>query len=1491
MDRVNQIFTKIGRAVSLLVLTLIITFAASTAQAALPGPTSATFDKGALFTVAGYTGASTLSGFPVLVRISDDSPSGFHYSEMQHANATDKDDIDIAFVGMDGTGLPFEIDTWDPDGTSLIWVRLPTMANGTQFVMCWGSSSSGKAVCNANPFSNYIGVWHMSEANESVADSSEHGLAATPSGATASAAVMGKVGNGRECASQAFLFVANDNALDIGNAFAVSGWFNMSFSQPSGDVRFFSRKIRNQSTNSGWEVIRKSSDIAARGSTGDNIAAYTPSKSFAGAGWKHVFVVYTNNTVTIFEDGIQKVSNTAGAAPTDNDNSLSIGSYSGGGSSYFVGNVDECRLLQATPSADWAKAEFDSMNNAGFLTPGEAEDYEETGDPVAGVRVSDVDYTNATVSVSISSFGGDATSADVTVQVATSNDFATPVWSTNYTATQTGERSFVAYLSYGTTYYVRAVLDNGGDGEPFITPVVTFTTLTPGAAAGTATFLERGFTTMSASATATAFGTGSESATIRLEASTDGFATVIAGAESPATAGEPATVDVSGLTPGTEYALRVRIRNEWSVDKYIALPDAYTRDVPFATTGIGWDFSADGSTIDITFGISGVYNGATGTAALTYNGVPAETRNFSQAGMLSWQGLASVPGSATATVVLSAELDGQTYSQTFTATIATGATAVSVADIMEHASAATAVRVKPGDVVTLPELSGTARYIVGNKLFGSLDGNVLTALRPGILGIHCVDNESNTNTLAVLVLPEKIGNGDIYIFKDERIKDNWGYWNEAANWEKLGSETNDSWPHNPDDIAIVAYYKNTGVQFDARDEAVELAELYAGGYRDDKASITLRCVSKDKADNPLKNKYSFRRTDGKAALIQLCSNSTYLGNNAYRTILTFANSVIGLEFLSDTILSGGWDGTNSNYPQGRFDFSAPTNRIDDGVTVELREMDTQGQSMGCTLSITRLVGGGTFWNHSSATMRVYGSPLFSGLLRDSGGHGAGTDDRTGPTYVRTDTLTNAAAEVVGWVGRSGADPNDNFTAGVGALVSGWPHFYKATGPHNPWFPWKGVTMFGGLINNRDEESSDWIVLATTNIVESGGKVTTNVTVLATLPDKRLTDFLDVARGFVYLRTVCTSVNYPTTWFEAADLRHGDKATLYVNDSRVYGSGGATNTVTILSGVSAHTVGEAGDPATGSVYPIVPWIATQAGPKAEEDMRFAAFDGNGLIVPIAHAEDKRKSLSDYGASDNAYLWQGGISLSADTTFNSLSIANDNYSKMLGEGRTLRLSSGGLILEDVSWMVGSSGIGTEDGGDANGRLVLGDATHPAYVWARGAATVSTKAGPNEIWAEVTAPGGFVSAYTGNLILGGNQTGIANEIAVNAGALQLGTAESACQLARDLPIRIFANATLKLPNASSTTGNILKFDGAAGWFGKLEVPSGVAAKCRKAYWRDYPESPEWQNIKRGIFTGDEATALATGAIYDPDHFAGAGTLEVLKDDITNPLILRIR
>ena len=153
----NSLF-KLGRAAALLALAFLASLAAYTAQA-LPGPKSAAFDKGALFTVAGYTGSTTLSGFPVLVRIAENSPSGFSYDNL-HSRSTG---ADIAFVGMDGNGLPFEIDTWNTNGTSLVWVRLSTMTNGTQFVMCWGSDSSGRAVCAAKPWTDYTGVWHMNE--------------------------------------------------------------------------------------------------------------------------------------------------------------------------------------------------------------------------------------------------------------------------------------------------------------------------------------------------------------------------------------------------------------------------------------------------------------------------------------------------------------------------------------------------------------------------------------------------------------------------------------------------------------------------------------------------------------------------------------------------------------------------------------------------------------------------------------------------------------------------------------------------------------------------------------------------------------------------------------------------------------------------------------------------------------------------------------------------------------------------------------------------------------------------------------------------------------------------------------------------------------------------------------------------------------------------------------------------------------------------------
>ena len=66
---------------------------------------------------------------------------------------------------------------------------------------------------------------------------------------------------------------------------------------------------------------------------------------------------------------------------------------------------------------------------------------------------------------------------------------------------------------------------------------------------------------------------------------------------------------------------------------------------------------------------------------------------------------------------------------------------------------------------------------------------------------------------------------------------------------------------------------------------------------------------------------------------------------------------------------------------------------------------------------------------------------------------------------------------------------------------------------------------------------------------------------------------------------------------------------------------------------------------------------------------------------------------------------------------------------------------------------------------------------------------------------------------------------------------------------------------------------------------------ASCYKAQWRDYPETPEWQALPKGFYTGDEATARTKGATYRPDIISGAGILEVKKDKTTFPFVIIFR
>jgi hypothetical protein len=219
---------------------------------------------------------------------------------------------------------------------------------------------------------------------------------------------------------------------------------------------------------------------------------------------------------------------------------------------------------------------------------------------------TDVGYTNLSYAATCISLGQDASSVDIDVELATDDAFTDVVQTKRLALTGLGFESvtFVG-LTTDTTYYARVVGTNDKH-ESGASSTVSKTTLDPQPPEGAVSFVGRGFTMLSASAVVATFGTGSDSATIHLEASADGFATIFSmTADVAAEAGSGVLLAVQDLAPNSTYALRLRIENEWGLVTYVQVDGTYsTRAAPLAATGISYTATADGSAVDFNFGVS-----------------------------------------------------------------------------------------------------------------------------------------------------------------------------------------------------------------------------------------------------------------------------------------------------------------------------------------------------------------------------------------------------------------------------------------------------------------------------------------------------------------------------------------------------------------------------------------------------------------------------------------------------------------------------------------------------------------------------------------------------------------------------------------------------------------------------------------------------------------------------------------------------------------------
>ncbi|MBQ3810835.1 MAG: DUF2341 domain-containing protein, partial [Kiritimatiellae bacterium] len=428
------------------------------AIAALPQPSVGSFDAGAKFTVAGYNG-SALSGFPVLVRIQNGSPSGFSYDDLKSKSTG----ADIAFVDMSGNGLPFEIDTWDPSGESLIWVKLPSMQNGTEFVMCWGSETSGKTVCGDNPFAGYYGVWHMNEANAK--DSGANHLDGTANGSVT--IVDAKLGSGTSFPSNARIETTNALNSAFSSAISFETWACPAVVNEEralfGKEALATFKVKGGTT---WFTTPGKKDF---NEVNQPLAANT---------WYHIVLTFVpSQSAKVYVDGVlAKTQADDKGGFNDLTKSCPVVFGSNQWNQYYKGVLDECRLLTTELSADWIAADYATQNDASFLTAGAAEIWHEKPDPAAELAVGSVQISNAVATVSVSRIGASASYVDVTVSVSADAGFATSAWTSTYRVTGEDSRNLaVTGLEPFTTYYARAVAANN-KGKSVTTDAVSFKT-------------------------------------------------------------------------------------------------------------------------------------------------------------------------------------------------------------------------------------------------------------------------------------------------------------------------------------------------------------------------------------------------------------------------------------------------------------------------------------------------------------------------------------------------------------------------------------------------------------------------------------------------------------------------------------------------------------------------------------------------------------------------------------------------------------------------------------------------------------------------------------------------------------------------------------------------------------------------------------------------------------------------------------------------------
>lgn len=327
-------------------------------------------------------GRAVEDGVPILVRLSASVP-GFSYDDVAEGGAN------LFFTDESGERLPHEIDTWNTEGESLVWVRVPRLTGSTKLYAWYGGSSVASNATDV--WKGYVGVWHLNERGSaaestSVLDSTANGLNAI--GIQGAKSSDGVLGGGWTISTDSGhfdqtggLLVPKKDVMNVSPNFTVSGWVRRAQPNDKYDWSYLISRKENDGTQA-WGLqfasggscdrirmwyggkVNGGYEYFARNNNPNGDFANSFGGNFKQDTWTKFTAVYFQDPATggyvtklYINDTAQQSTGYCQYKPYDGDHDL----YIGGGWSLnsLVGEMDEVRfyagaMTKARAALDYA---------------------------------------------------------------------------------------------------------------------------------------------------------------------------------------------------------------------------------------------------------------------------------------------------------------------------------------------------------------------------------------------------------------------------------------------------------------------------------------------------------------------------------------------------------------------------------------------------------------------------------------------------------------------------------------------------------------------------------------------------------------------------------------------------------------------------------------------------------------------------------------------------------------------------------------------------------------------------------------------------------------------------------------------------------------------------------------------------------------------------------------------------------------------------------